>query len=96
MNFYRNVIPARFLNDFMIFTTVQILVRGGLTMPRPYIVDLTFYQKMTKPVKILQRSAKNYAPNALVVKCALLILPDLDKSLFRFLPDLLNSVWLQL
>ena len=81
---------------FFIFTTVQILVRGGLTMPRPYIVDLTFYQKMTKPVKILQRSAKNYAPNALVVKCALLILPDLDKSLLRFLPDLLNSVWLQL
>ena len=88
--------PSTILNDFMIFTTVQILVRGGLTMPRPYIVDLTFYQKMTKPVKILQRSAKNYAPNALVVKCALLILPDLDKSLLRFLPDLLNSVWLQL
>ena len=80
----------------MIFTTVQILVREGLTMPRPYFVDLTFYQKMTKPVKILQRSTKNYAPNALVVKCALLILPDLDKSLLRFLPDLLNSVWLQL
>ena len=33
---------------------------------------------------------------ALAVKCALLILPDLDKSLLRFLPDLLNSVWLQL
>ena len=67
-----------------------------MTMPRPYFVDLTVYQKITKPVKILQRPAKNYAPNALAVKCALLILPDLDKSLFRFLPDLLNSVWLQL
>ena len=65
-------------------------------MPRPYFVDLTVYQTITKPVKILQRPAKNYAPNALAVKYALLILPDLDKSLFTFLPDLLNSVWLQL